>query len=927
MFMLALVVGIGASTGYAIYRLRAEAIAGHARMAGMQARSIEDHLTQSFNIVNQTLANALSADAERLTTPEVARRFETALMTSPAMRSVSLLDGRHRIVVSSHPRNVGVVVDDRDFIPPQVPGSAAVRIGRRQSGRDFADGPPIGTPAGANGSQLGFIPVMRNMQAARHPLTVATAVNPDYFVNYYGARLPAEQGFVEVVRFDGTALLSTDEGHAGGRRDFLERLADVEFGTFEETLSDGTAMITAFRASRFYPLVVVMHIRRDYALQEWVRESRRLLWVAMPALLAIVVLTTLLFVHRRRIEEHQSEIRQRELDRLAATVFRTVDSGALIADASHRIVTINPAVTTITGYAEDDLIGRKWHVLAADTHPPQFLTAISAELAQTGSWHGEIWHRHKSGERYVAWFSVNQVRDEKGQAIYNVAAFSDITERKRAEEAQLHAIIDASPEAVLLVDSDGTIAFANAVSETVFGYTRAEMACLGIGSLVPLAQRHPHAEHMAAFNRDPLSRPMGSGMDLKALRKDGTEFPATISLSPIRIGDRRAVIAAVSDITQRILHEQALRVSEERWKFALEGTGEGVWDWSIVTGETLFSKRILDFWGCAENAARNRIDEWTGRIHDADRESVMADLQACLDGKRETCAVEHRARCEDGSWRWALVRGMVVGRDAGGEPQRMIGTYADITERKTVENELVAAKEAAEALLERVGMAERRIVDISEQTQERIGQELHDDLGQHLTGAAFLSEILFRKLDATASAEREDAANITRLINAAVAKTRTLAQGLYPVELKEVGLRSMMEQLARDVEATYEIECHVVADDRWDNPDPGTAINLFRMAQEAINNALRHGKATRIYIRTMRTAEMAILEIEDNGRGLDETVAVANKGGLGMHTMRYRASLIGASLHILTAAGGGTKVVIALPLPEESHAAPLQRET
>ncbi|HEX8964277.1 MAG TPA: PAS domain S-box protein [Rhodocyclaceae bacterium] len=911
-FMAVFVIGVGLSTGYTIYRLRQKAIDEHFQIADMHAHAVEDHLTQSFNIISQTLANLGDID-DRLAAAQITRRFEIALLTSPALRSISLLDAQGRIFISSNAGNLGARIDTADFLPPHGENTELPRIGRPWSGRDFGDGAPPGEAPPPR--SLGFIPVVKTLHVGQRVLTLATAVNPDYFVNHYSAQLHPDEGFIDVLRYDGTMLLSTAEPPAGEteHKAFIRQISDIESGSLEETLPGAGEVLTSFRASRTFPLVVVAHMTMDHALAEWTGESRRLLAVATPTLLAVVVLTTLLFVHLRRIEEQKAEARQREHDRLAATVFRSVDSGVMLADAQDRVIAVNPAFTRITGYAEEEMVGRRWQTLAAPDEGAELFAAMTRALAAADSWHGEVWHRHRGGERYIAWQSVNPVHDEDGQLAYRVVAFSDITDRKKAEEAQLRAVIEASPEAVLLVEADGRVSYANRVSERMFGYTQEEALGLDVNSLVPVSYRLRHQEYVEAFSREPQARRMRSGLKLVALHRSGREFPVEVSLSPMSMGSRFVVIAAISDITQRMRDEEALRASEERWKFALEGAGEGVWDWNVGSGETSFSKRILEVWGCAADSdAVHRLDLWTDRIHEDDKAVVAAALQNCLAGRRRTFAVEHRARRNDGHWHWALVHGMVVSRDGAGNPQRMIGTYADITERKTVERELTAAKEAAEALLERASMAERRILDISEQTRERIGQELHDDLGQHLTGAAFLSEILFRKLEAATRPEQEDAAMITRLINEAVAKTRNLAQGLYPVELKEAGLCSMLQQLARSVERTYVVECAVAADPDFALEDGAVAINLFRMAQEAISNAVRHGKATRIEIRMARTAAAMLLEIEDNGCGIAE--GALDRGGLGMHTMRYRAALIGAELTIANGTGGA-KVVIAFALP------------
>ena len=208
--------------------------------------------------------------------------------------------------------------------------------------------------------------------------------------------------------------------------------------------------------------------------------------------------------------------------------------------------------------------------------------------------------------------------------------------------------------------------------------------------------------------------------------------------------------------------------------------------------------------------------------------------------------------------------------------------------------------------------AEQKIINISEETQQRIGQELHDDLGQHLTGIAFMSEVLFQRLKSQGNADVGEAQKITSLINEAISKTRKLAQGLYPVELKEAGLRGMLEHLASNVGSIHQIKCEVICTEECQINDSIAVINLFRISQEAVNNAIRHGGATKITLKIISTPTITTLEIIDNGCGIDDLVEGDAKGGLGMHTMRYRASLLGATLRMVALPDGGTNVAISL---------------
>lgn len=158
--------------------------------------------------------------------------------------------------------------------------------------------------------------------------------------------------------------------------------------------------------------------------------------------------------------------------------------------------------------------------------------------------------------------------------------------------------------------------------------------------------------------------------------------------------------AMIIDISERKAAEAALRASEERWKFALEGAGEGVWDRNVQTDEVMYSRRYKEMLGFAEHEFDNRREEWKKRVHPEDRARVLADLQAYLDGKSPAYASEFRMLCKDGSWKWILSRGRVVSHDADGRPLRMIGTHADIGERVRQQEEITRINERLDLALQ-----------------------------------------------------------------------------------------------------------------------------------------------------------------------------------------------------------------------------------
>ncbi|MBE0625656.1 MAG: PAS domain-containing protein [Burkholderiales bacterium] len=158
--------------------------------------------------------------------------------------------------------------------------------------------------------------------------------------------------------------------------------------------------------------------------------------------------------------------------------------------------------------------------------------------------------------------------------------------------------------------------------------------------------------------------------------------------------------AMLIDITGRKAAEEALRASEERWKFALEGAGDGVWDRNIQTDEVLYSKRYREILGYSDDEFENRRDEWEKRIHPEDKPRVMAQIQAYLEGDSPVYSTEYRMLCKDGSWKWILTRGVVVSRAPGGKPLRMIGTHADISARVSQQEEIVRANERLDLALQ-----------------------------------------------------------------------------------------------------------------------------------------------------------------------------------------------------------------------------------
>jgi signal transduction histidine kinase len=210
---------------------------------------------------------------------------------------------------------------------------------------------------------------------------------------------------------------------------------------------------------------------------------------------------------------------------------------------------------------------------------------------------------------------------------------------------------------------------------------------------------------------------------------------------------------------------------------------------------------------------------------------------------------------------------------------------------------------------------EKTILEISSREQRRIGQDLHDGLGQHLTGIAFMSKVQEQKLLEKNLPEAVEAAKIVNLVNQAIHKTRELARGLLPVVADAQGLMSALEQWAGEVEDLFAVTCRFQCLAPVLIHDDTMATHLYYIAQEAVNNAIKHGHARQIVIRLTAVAHQGTLTIQDDGCGIGNIVPGTK--GVGLHLMNYRARMVGGSLEVHRVKTGGTMVTCLFPVDSE----------
>jgi signal transduction histidine kinase len=229
-----------------------------------------------------------------------------------------------------------------------------------------------------------------------------------------------------------------------------------------------------------------------------------------------------------------------------------------------------------------------------------------------------------------------------------------------------------------------------------------------------------------------------------------------------------------------------------------------------------------------------------------------------------------------------------------GRPVRVYGIVQDITERRRLEAELLEA---------------------ANREQQKLGSDLHDGLGQELTGISLLLQGLGQQVKAANPSLAEPLERISSLLSAAIRSTRSLAHGLAPVSLGRGGLEGALRILAEQASASYSVSVNLeIGGEAALNLGEVAGNHVYRIVQEALSNAVRHGRARHITIQLAPTRLNFVLDVTDNGCGIEEWAI--QSGGFGLRSMKYRAQALGGTLSVGKAPGGGTLVRLTCPHPD-----------
>jgi PAS domain S-box-containing protein len=602
-------------------------------------------------------------------------------------------------------------------------------------------------------------------------------------------------------------------------------------------------------------------------------------------------------------ERRAVEARLRESERrFRLLVHGVTDYAIYMLSPEGEISSWNAGAERIKGYAEKEVLGRHFSLFftAEDRAAGKPERALQTARA-TGRFADEGWRLRRDGSRFWALAVLDAIHDEAGTLIGFAKITRDLTERRAAEEqmrqaqALLDAFTDNSPAVMSVKDRDGRYRFVN--RRFLERHALAREQVLGRKDEELFARRQAAA--MSAHDAEVAARGEPVQYEQTAEVAGSTHVSLVVKF-PVAGG----VGMIAGDITDRRLTEQALREQRALLAEAQKLAGLGWWEWSPESGRVVWSEALYRIYGVSREGFEPSFEAYLERLHPEDRQHAGAMMaRALMDGRG--FSVNERVVRPGGEVRYLRSQVEVV-RNEHGKPIKVLGASLDFTEQRHSETALRQAAQDLHGLT-------RRLVQAEEAERKRIARELHDRVGQALSVLNMNLDIVLRAGGLAPPAQRR-LADAVELVDSTLHSIEGVMAELRPPLLDEYGLAAALAWHAEEFSRRTGIRVSVdhEAADAVRSLRLEAALALFRIAQEALTNVLKHARAQAVRLEIALAGQEVVLSVHDDGSGFD--ASMAPRGRLGMTTMRERAEAAGGRLEVDSAPGRGTRVIAAVPL-------------
>lgn len=454
-------------------------------------------------------------------------------------------------------------------------------------------------------------------------------------------------------------------------------------------------------------------------------------------------------------------------------------------------------------------------------------------------------------------------------------------EDRPASPGELAAIVEHSNDAIFSRTIKGIVTTWNAAAERIFGFSAEEIVGRSSSVILPRGQRDDYRKLVARIRSGEVVK----HYETERLRKDGRRIRVSLTLSPVRDARKRLTgfSTIARDVTdeRRMINMLARREHELRDLFNEASVGI-----VLTTRDGTILNCNRSFLDLLERAADLVVGHKLDEFH-PDRNAVVGMLTR-LAARQTLLNFSTELFSQGGDPRHVLVDANALWKNGRFVHSRWF--VRDVSRRKQLERELL---------------------ELSERERRGLAQELHDGLGQQLGGVAYLCNVLHQKLADRRAPETGDAARIFSLVREAIEQTRRVSRGLSPIRSEPDGLMIALRELAAQTTGLFRVRCRFICRKPVLIGDSLLAGHLYRIAQESVNNALKHAKPRGVNIRLSSAREKLTLNVADDGKGIG--MLSPTRQGLGLRIMQYRAGLIGGTLTVQPGRRGGTEIICQAP--------------
>ena len=584
-----------------------------------------------------------------------------------------------------------------------------------------------------------------------------------------------------------------------------------------------------------------------------------------------------------------------------AAIVESTDDAIISKTPDGMIVSWNAGAQRIFGYTAAEALQKPVTILV----PPELLDEeakiLDTLVAGRCIDHYETTRITKTGERVDVSLNISPLKDSTGRVVEVLSIARDITHRKRGEEA-----LYASEERLRLALQAAHIGtFEWNIQTGVNTWTSQLEAMYGLprgsfGGTQAAFENLVHPDDRARvieLNQWALKSGHPTNGEWRVVWPDGSVhwISGRWQVFMNKSGEPSRMIGANADVTERKLAEEALRESEQRLRLATQVGRMFAYDWDVTTGVVLRSPEHAEILGLAEQL-RSSHQQFADRIHPDDRPKFLAAI-AGLNLENPTGEVTYRALAPDGTVVWLKSNGRGF-FDAEGRLLRVIGMVADVTNVKRAEDTITHMT--------------RKLMQAQEQERARIGRELHDDINQRL---AMLSVELERLGDCRPEVYSQ-VQELRKELRQISDDVQAVSHDLHASNLEYSGAIAGMKSWCREVADRRKVEIAFRSDSSGTLP-LNLGLPLFRVLQEAVNNAIKHSGVKHVEVRLAKGGDEVHLWVMDSGKGFNVEAALQGKG-LGLTSMSERVRLMNGTIAIESKPTAGTKIHVLVPVEAET---------